>query len=187
MVIAGNVQSSGVQWGTVGEWVSGIATLLAVIVAIWVPWWLWRRDHKLADSADERRRSSTVTTWLEKKRDPDVPPAFRGPMAWFVTVTNTGEDVIHRWKVEILTRDVEGKVAWQSLGRDAQDGALTPGMSKTFRVSMSDVEAYGVPAVEYRDALDVRWRRQGHAVTREAEADAMRKESEDGLKGDGDT
>jgi hypothetical protein len=55
-VIAGDV-----EWGTVGEWVSGIGALAAAIAAVGVPWFLWRRQ----DNAERRWRSLMVSAWAD--------------------------------------------------------------------------------------------------------------------------
>jgi hypothetical protein len=181
LYVSGLVVGADLQWGTVGEWVSGTATLLAVIVAIVVPLVLWTKDRSRRDAEDrqriaddDRRRSHSVNVWREQRQVPNEHRAFGQPATvpqTLIVLVNVGPDVIHRWHVELgvmksLTQrlsDAE-RFEWHSVMTSELDGALPPG-GRIERVLVKDnVSAMGVPAVNFTDSHGKRWRRQGDDV-----------------------
>ena len=107
-----------IQWGTVGEWVSGIGSLTAVVTAVW----LARRAEAVSRAARESDQSQSARLAAAKLSiEPDPVSIEDGPHAtrWTATVENRSEhpfmDVRATASIEGVPHDAKAWVRGPSL------------------------------------------------------------------------
>lgn len=98
------------RFGTLGDWISGLGTVAAVVVAL--------RESALAQSRQRIDRLCAVTAWMELERHEDGSPR------WTVFVSNETKHPIYRWLV-VPRSDGGDDGVWHLC--DARLGPLVPG------------------------------------------------------------
>jgi hypothetical protein len=100
----------GLQWGTVGEWVSGLATVVAVVVAL---------TFALRSELEQRNTQlAAVYAWVEVAQD-----AKRTATLW---LTNNTDYPIYDWRIEVSWTD-EDEAQRQAETGSTEHGLLPPG------------------------------------------------------------
>lgn len=140
------VSVSGIQWGTVSDWVSGVATVVAVIVAL---------TFSLRSEREQRNaRLASVYAWVEVSQGID-----RSGTLW---LTNNAEYPIYDWHATVSWADGQGAAKQAGTG-SAEYGLLPPGRhSFTFADARSELprnDAAVSVQLEFRDAQGRRLRR----------------------------
>jgi len=102
--------ASGIQWGSVSDWVSGVATVVAVIVAL---------TFSLRSEREQRNaKLAAVYAWAEIAQDAD-----RTGTLW---LTNNTECPIYEWNIAVSWTDDDGEQRRASTGH-SEYGLLPPG------------------------------------------------------------
>jgi len=102
------MSSCGIEWGAVSDWVSGIGSLLAVVVALVLP--------LRANRDQERARLASIFAWAETS----------SPVQGSLWLINNTDSPIYDWKATITWSDRDGAVAELSTS-SADHGLLPPG------------------------------------------------------------
>lgn len=148
-----------VQWGTMGEWASGIGTTAAVIVALWAT----RHQSKVADKERRLRYSQAMSCWLEW--------GVSTTSAWWTgVVLNSGQDPVTDWNVQLCrivnctAIEAQHTHDWLQLMSNLNEGMLAPGRTADVGVPNEvTIHSGSLPAmkVEWRDAEGRLWHRTG--------------------------
>jgi len=102
-----------VQWGSVSEWVSGIATSLALILALFLA---VRQEIRENDG-----RLNAVYAWPEMHDGPD------NASTWRIVVENGTTYPIYEWSIEISwVSPTDGKQIVETFGHE-EGGIVIPG------------------------------------------------------------
>lgn len=145
-----------VQWGTVGEWVSGIGAIGAVITALWLTF------HQ----ASQQRRENAARVWTEVI--PNPADKLGAPLVdhWHVIVHNDSTIAVFRAEVELtLSNGVKlstgpDVAVLQALGPGKADGHRMPDGA-----SSGDTRA-GTVTFSFEDGDGRRWRNINGRVSR---------------------
>jgi len=130
---------STLQWGTVGEWVSSLATLTAVVVALVFS---LRTEREQRDAA-----LAAVHAWFEVHESDTGAP--RSGVLWLVNNTNYP---LYEWGV-VVSWSVDGKKVEVATGQ-GDHGLLPPG-KHDFPLETEGVQ---LPGNDAEVAVDLRFR-----------------------------
>ena len=134
------------QWGTVGEWVSGVATVIAVVIAL---------TFSLRSERERRNaQQAAVYAWLEVAQEAEPTGTL-----W---LTNNTESPIYDWHIAVSWADDEGTQRQAETG-STEYGLLPPGRHSFAFTGVngalpSNDAAVGV-RLDFRDAQGRRLRR----------------------------
>jgi hypothetical protein len=147
---------SEIEWGTVGEWVSGLGALAAAIVAVVVPLHLIRHQRTERNEAEEERHSRAVSAWLDFTAG--EPKAV---------VVNAGQDVISDWDVLVCfnapcINHPPDEHDWVTVLGYEHHGSLAPGqrIEELLLDGTPPESPGGTIEVDWVDPLGVTWSRQ---------------------------
>ena len=132
--------AGGVEWGTVGEWVSGIGALAAAMVAVVVPLVIGATialnnvaDAASREAAERTRRSRMVSAWADRTE-----PQHNTPK---LIVLNTGPEVIFEWRTTFWIMDgcrTDGFVhehKWAKAEDHLERSSLAPGVVRSIMIT----------------------------------------------------
>lgn len=142
-----HILAAGVQWGTVSDWISGVATAIAVIIAL-----IFSLRAERQEQAD---KLAAVHAWLAVDQEGGV----EAGNLWLV---NSTDSPIYEWQVDLSwPTDTDAGGVQMSIGSDSY-GLLPPGrypFPVREHVVLPANDAHVSVELRFRDAAGKRRRR----------------------------
>lgn len=130
-----------IQWGSVGDWVSGTATAIAVVVAL---------IFSLRDEKERRdNRFAAVYAWFEIARSPN---SLATGVLW---LTNNTDYPVFEWNVEVRWTKVDDSTDIRILTGATDFGLLPPGKHP---FTLQDYPEEALPTNDSSVEVDLRFR-----------------------------
>lgn len=146
------MSSADVQWGSVADWLSGVGSLGAVIVALGLA--LQESRRRRAAQADDERRQARLVVVGEPAFDRSE--TLEHPLSLYVRVHNYSDAPIHDLVVSLTTSD---NAPISSGDRDAVSRLfVAPG--EYAEAEFAYARYSDLPMVWFLDNQGVRWRRE---------------------------